>query len=216
MSEAITPPTLTEVIREALDARLESVRVAMPGIVQAYNAATQSADVLPSVRGSVLEVDGSLTPEALPVIPDVPVMFPRAGGFFLSFPLIPGDSVLLVFSESDLGEWRRVGSVVDPGDTRRHTLAGAIAIPGLFPATNTITPAPNGAQLGSETGVRTTFTVSQVQVGGASDAAALASRVDLLQTAHAGHTHIGVPAVGLPSPVYTPVSSASAILKVGG
>lgn len=214
MSEAITTPDLPDVIREAIDARLEGVRVALPGIVQAYNAATQSADVLPSVRGSVLAFDGSLSPEALPVIPDVPVMFPRAGGFFLAFPLLPGDSVLLVFSEADLGEWRRVGSIVDPGDTRRHTLAGAIAIPGLFPATNVISPAPNGAQLGSVAGVRTTFTVTQVQVGGASDAAALASRVDTLQAAFAAHVH--VPAPGPISPPYVPVTSASAILKVGG
>lgn len=213
MTEAITPPTLPEVIAEAIDARLGGVRVAMPGIVQAYNAATQSADVLPAVRGSVLEVDGTLSPEALPVIPDVPVAFPRAGGFFLAFPLAPGDSVLLVFSESDLNEWRRVGSVVDPGDTRRHTLAGAVAIPGLFPATNPIAPAPSGAQLGSEGGVRITLTPSQVQVGGAAQAAALASRVDALQAAFAAHVH--APPGGPVSPVYAVVPSASAILKVG-
>ena len=215
MTEAITPPTLPEVIREAIDARLEGVRVAMPGIVQAYDAAKQSADVLPAVRGSVLQVDGTLTPEALPVIPDVPVAFPRAGGFFLAFPLAPGDSVLLVFSEVDLNEWRRVGSVVDPGDARRHTLAGAVAIPGLFPATNPIAPAPNGAQVGSEGGVRITLTPSQVQAGGASDAAALASKVDQLANAFRTHVH-AAPAAGPVSPAFPPFASGSSILKVGG
>lgn len=124
-------PTLAEALRSVLDTRLSGVRVMLPGIVQSYDASRQRADVLPAVHDAYLDESGERQTERLPVVTEVPVIFPGASGGSLTFPLSRGDEVALVFSSSSLDRWLARGGVVDPEDDRHHTVTDAIAIPGL-------------------------------------------------------------------------------------
>lgn len=128
-------PTWAEVLSAALDSKLADMRVALPGRVERYDASTQLADVKPLLRDTFTAEDGTEQPLSLPVLTDVPVVFPGAGGFRLTFPVRQGDTVLLVFTDFGLDRWKALGGEVDPVDTTRHSLAGAVAIPGLH-ATN--------------------------------------------------------------------------------
>lgn len=104
-----------------------------PGRVQSYDAATQTADVVPLVRHPVPQPDGSYTMEDLPVVPSVPVVMLRSGRMFVAPPLAAGDTVQLLVNTSAIGHWRAgTGDVTDPGDLRRQHLAHAVAIPGLY------------------------------------------------------------------------------------
>lgn len=198
------PKQLT--MAEALGSILESFRsdlhVALPGIVRSYDSSTQTADIEPAVQRVIPSgdpEDEEDTPERLPVIPSVPIAWPRAGAFFLHFPLAAGDTVLLVFSESDLNEWRAgSGEVVDPALAGRHGLSGAVAIPGLSTRGNLIEDAGSNPRIGNDGDVYLEFPGDgTVQVGpSAADAAALASAVDALQsnlndliTLFNAHTH---------------------------
>lgn len=117
--------SLEGAIADMIEDRMLDVHTALPARVTKYDPATQTADVLPLVR-----VNG----EKLPVIPGVPVAWPRAGGAFVSLPMVAGDFVFLVFAEQALGVWRAVnGAETAPGDLRRHHLSGAVALPCLFP-----------------------------------------------------------------------------------
>ena len=80
----------------------------------------------------------------LPVIPNVPVQWPRGGGMWFSMPLAAGDHVLLVFSEAAIGHWRASGEVAPPGDLRRHSIGYPIALAGIAPDGGEI-PDPGGA-----------------------------------------------------------------------
>lgn len=129
------PPYPTE--RDLADAREEQFElrhhVAYPGRVQAYYPETQTADVVPLIRQQVPQPDGSYVMEELPVVPSVPVIFPRVGAWFLSFPIAPNDTVQLLVNTSAIGHWRvGSGDVTDPGDLRRQHLSHAVAIPGLY------------------------------------------------------------------------------------
>jgi hypothetical protein len=124
--------TLGELLNRALDARLADVHVSMPGRVETYDAATQTADVQPLLKRALRDEDGEIV-ETLPLCPGVPVLFPRAGDWFVSLPLSKGDTVLLVFAERSLDQWLERGGEVDPGDLRMHSLDGAVAIPGVYP-----------------------------------------------------------------------------------
>lgn len=107
--------------------------VAIPGRVERYDAATQTADVVPLVRHPVPQPDGSYALEELPVVPSVPVVFPRTGRWMLTFPIVAGDTVQLLVNTAAIGHWRAgSGDVTDPGDLRRQHLAHAVAIPGLY------------------------------------------------------------------------------------
>lgn len=127
-------PTWADVINRAITSKLSDVHVAMPGRVHAYSASRNTVDVAPQYTRSVEREDGSFADEDLPIIPDVPIAWPRGGGgsFFITWPLSVGDPVLIVFCEKDLGVWRERGEPGTTGDQRTHGLSGAVAYPGLF------------------------------------------------------------------------------------
>ena len=124
-----------EILRANNAALRAGLHTSMPGVIQSYDPATKTADVRPVIRTPMYEPETGLEMEAeeLPVIPNVPVSFPRGGGWHLSFPLAAGDHVTLVFSESATGQWRSTGEVSDPGDVRRHSLGYPTAFLGAHP-----------------------------------------------------------------------------------
>ncbi len=127
-------PALEEVLRVAVDSGLGDTHTAMPGRVEKYDAEKQKADVKPLLKRTVVNDDGTEETESLPVITDVPIMFPRAGGFFITFPVEKGDFVLLVFCERSIDIWTAGdGSEVDPIDLRMHDLSDAVAFPCFYP-----------------------------------------------------------------------------------
>lgn len=127
--------TLAEVLRANNAALRAGLHTSMPGVIKSYDPATKTADVLPVVRMPTYDPDTGEEEEAvdLPVIPNVPVSFPRGGGWHLSFPLEAGDHVTLVFSETATGHWRSTGEVSEPGDVRRHSLGYPTAFLGAAP-----------------------------------------------------------------------------------
>lgn len=66
-------------------------------------------------------------------IGNVPVIWPRGGGYVMTLPLAAGDFVWLMFSEQALGEWRTTGQTSEPADARRHSIGYPFALPGAFP-----------------------------------------------------------------------------------
>lgn len=123
--------TLEELLLTAQDASLAGLWSALPGIVQSYNASEQTADIQPAVMNGYTDEGGERATETLPVIPRVPVVFPGAGSYSITWPLAKGDTVLLVFSSRSIDTYLSQGGVVDPRDDRRHSLSDAVAIPGL-------------------------------------------------------------------------------------
>jgi hypothetical protein len=98
-------PSLAQLIKQAVDNRLLDVHTALIAKVENYNAEKQLVDISPVLKRSIATMDDDLVSEDLPMLCDVPVLFPRAGGFFISFPIQPGDFVQLIFNETDIEEW---------------------------------------------------------------------------------------------------------------
>ena len=109
--------SLASRVRFALDEHAKSIYTAMPGIVTAFDADTARA----SVRGALYLIDTDERQHQRPIIEDVPVLYPRGGGYRMTFPLAEGDDVLLIFSMRGLSAWKRalgearpdVGAVLD-------------------------------------------------------------------------------------------------------
>lgn len=114
---------------QAFNDRLSSaLRVSMPCIVESYNFAKQEADVRPVLKR--VYTDGRT--EEMPIIPNVPVIFPRSGGASFTMPVKPGDGVLVVFADRSIEEWVARGGITEPTDPRKHDLSDAIAIVGCI------------------------------------------------------------------------------------
>lgn len=194
---ATDSPGLPTVIREAISARLVDVHTAMPGRVESYDAAGQTADVQPQLKRVVRSATGERTAEELPVIPSVPVGFPGGGGFFVSFPLAVGDTGLLIFSEYSIDRWRTQGEQVDPADERRHGLSGAIFVPGLKTQAGALADADaTHMRLGADGSYVVEIQPSEIRMP--RDATAFLARADRVlselqsvKTAFDAHTHAG-------------------------
>jgi len=137
-----TLANLGSTIRAGIENRLKDLHTSMPGIISAFDPATQLASVQPAIRRVFKseEADGveTLIPVDLPLLINVPVHFVRGGGFSMTFPVAVGDECLLVFCERSIDEWYTFGGVRDPGARRFHALSDAIAFVGISSAPNAI------------------------------------------------------------------------------
>lgn len=198
-----TTPDLADLVRQAIADRLSDVHVALPGKVVKYDAAKQVADIEPQIRRTLADADGAPVNEDLPILPCVPVEWPRGGGFFVHLPLAVGDTGLVVFSERSIDTWRAKGQLTAAGDRRTHGLSGAVFRPGLSPSSSVIADADAAEMtlgLDGDSLVRIKAD-GTVEIGGESfDFVALAglvkSRLDTLQAAHDSHIHVTTATVG--------------------
>lgn len=152
-----TTPTQAEIIMQAIDSRLLDVHTALPGKVNSFDKDTQTVEVELQVRRMVEDASGRLQEEELPILPNVPVGFPRSEAFFISFPLAKGDFVWVIFSEASIDQWRSKGSATPPGDARRHTLTGAVAMPCVYPNDRAIGEVHASAMVVGEDGGQKVF-----------------------------------------------------------
>lgn len=119
-----------ELLRMTLDADRASLWTALPCQVVSYNAVANTVQAQPTIKAVIQKPDGNQEAVNLPVLPDVPVVFPRGGGATLTFPIAPGDECLVVFSCRNIDSWWQSGGIQMPGDTRRHDLSDGFCIPG--------------------------------------------------------------------------------------
>lgn len=115
------------VLKAVADSVSTGLRVAMPGIIQSFDADAVTATIQPAVKATVRQPDGTVASVALPLLVDVPVEFPRGGGVTLTFPIKPGDECVVEFADRCIDYWWQNGGVQEPVDPRQHHLADAFA-----------------------------------------------------------------------------------------
>ncbi len=133
--------SLADNIRQGVNNRLKDLHTSMPGIIQSFDPVNQTASVQAAVRRVFITREGTneiLAPQDIPILINVPVQFPRGGGFSLTFPVKKGDECLLVFAERSFDEWHKFGGVRDPGARRFHSLSDATAFVGISSIPNKV------------------------------------------------------------------------------
>lgn len=133
--------TLASNIKQGVDARLKELHTSIPGIIESFDAEKQLASIQPAIKRIFITREGNeeiLTPSDLPILINVPVIFPRGGGFSLTFPVKKGDECLLTFCERSIDNWHATGKIQIPGARRFHSLSDATAFVGLSSLTNKI------------------------------------------------------------------------------
>ncbi|UBM93033.1 translation initiation factor IF-2 [Klebsiella pneumoniae] len=121
--------------KEQADARLaqaimSAMRVSMPGIIQSFDPDAVTAVVQPAIKGLEQEESGAEVSVNLPLLVDVPVIFPRGGGCTLTFPVSAGDECLVIFADRCIDFWWQSGGIQEPVDGRMHDLSDAFCIVG--------------------------------------------------------------------------------------
>lgn len=125
-------PSDEEVIRRNNDALSAKIRVAIPAEVISFDETLQTVSVQPLIQEKIISrADGTVVWTPLPVINDVPVLFPQAGEFILTMPIQAGDVVQLLVNDLCIDAWFESGGQQNWMDRRRHDLSDAVALPGL-------------------------------------------------------------------------------------
>lgn len=133
MSRSSTP-TLPAYIREQQEQRERQMQTSFPAKVIEYDGDTGTVTLEPQFYEVWRDTDGSRRREEIEnkedaYIANVPIAFPQASGFRITFPVAADDWGLVTCTKYSLDLWRQQGDVNDPGDLRRFTMSGAVFHP---------------------------------------------------------------------------------------
>ncbi|WP_396231112.1 Gp138 family membrane-puncturing spike protein [Acinetobacter baumannii] len=120
-------PDLLSIIKDAVTEEILSLWTNLPCEVVSYDPEAVTVEVKPLIKVPVRTVDGSIEMIEIPILQDVPVMFPCAGGFTITHPINIGDECLVSFSSRNIDLWWQSGGVQNPFDTRHHDLSDGFA-----------------------------------------------------------------------------------------
>lgn len=133
-------PGLVEILEAANRTLAARIHTSIPAKVVLYDPATNTVSAEIAVKDFVFDGDGERKYDDAIVFSLVPVMWPRGGGKVVRLPLIPGDTVNLLFSERSLAEWRTTGQTSEPIDSARLSNGYPVAMPGLSPDVKPLSP----------------------------------------------------------------------------
>ena len=237
--EPTRSPSLATVIGVHVRAALATgVRVAIPASVtkvhtDAGGNVTQ-VDVAPGIHDFYRDETGALMVSPVPIVPNVAMTIPGAGGVRLTLPVQVGDLGHLSFFDRSIDRWLSgTGGAVDPEIYTRLNLTDAAFTPGLRPfgapwqnwPSDHATLGTDGADDGSHVKIhfRPAFICCGDESG--SDFVALAqavlSELNKIKTAFDLHTHVVAGAMGggpgitsaVPSGTFSPASVAATQAK---
>lgn len=119
-----------ETFRASFRGEQKELWTALPATVLDVNLDRQTITAQGVIKGVITNEDGSKTYLEPPVFINVPICFPRGGGYAITFPLREGDEVLIVLSSRCIDGWWQSGGIQVPPDLRMHDLSDGFAIPG--------------------------------------------------------------------------------------
>ena len=120
----VSPDVLMALKREIMD----SLHVALPGIVERFDPDVGTADVRPALR-RLVGTEGETV--AVPILREVPVFLPGFSDPELKLDVRPGDMCLLIFADVNIDGWYETGSATLPASGRTHDWSDAFAFVGF-------------------------------------------------------------------------------------
>lgn len=106
-----------------------NLRCCIPCIVQSYDSEKGTVECQPAIREKIINQNEEIEYQNLPLLLDVPVVFPSTNSWSVSFPLKIGDECLVFFSDLSIDNFWEKGNVQNPIEDRRHDLSDGFAIP---------------------------------------------------------------------------------------
>lgn len=103
------------------------IRVSEIGIVQSFDPVKQTVTVRLATTENIIKA-GAVVQQDPYLLSDVPIKMPRAGGFSITFPIQPGDEVIVHFCDKCIDAWHQSGNATNNQlEWRRHDLSDGVA-----------------------------------------------------------------------------------------
>jgi len=138
---------------EALERKFDNfafeLRCCSPGIIESFDEEKQTVRVQLAIKEYIKcgakefieEHKDNVAAIPVPILVDVPICIPSAGGFSLTLPIEPGDECLVVFGDTCMDNWWEfgcsetdlfpLGEPATQKSLRRHNLSDGFAILGV-------------------------------------------------------------------------------------
>lgn len=117
--------SLGAMVKYAVTERLKNVRTSMPGIIVAFDASTQRAEIQPTV--SRVLSSGETAPFTRLI--NCPLAFDRTQDFCITRPIKVGDECLIFVADRSIEDWLISGKVTAPSRIRFHHVKDAYFLP---------------------------------------------------------------------------------------
>lgn len=157
-------PTLANLLALHREATLKSIRGNQPGIITAYDSATQRASVQLALEDAYRGEQSERISEPQPEIHDVPVTFLGTTGGRITWPVAIGNTCIVWQISRSMAKWLNIGGVVDTEDDRTHDISDAFCMVAGHDFAHVPTDAPTDAivthgmtKLGASSGTQKTF-----------------------------------------------------------
>lgn len=119
-----------EAMRLMMEGNQINLWTTLPAIVTAVDLEAMTLEVQPTIQAVVQDQFGGLKPVNLPVLVNVPILFPGGGGFIQTSPIAIGDEVLVFFASRCIDAWWQSGGVQQAMEARMHDLSDGFALCG--------------------------------------------------------------------------------------
>ncbi len=120
----VSPETLLSLKQEIFS----SLHVALPGIIESFDAETLTVSVRPALRR---RAGLDRQPIPVPILQEVPVFQPAFSDPQMKLSVKPGDMCLLIFADCNIDGWYDSGSPTLPMTDRKHDWSDAFAFVGF-------------------------------------------------------------------------------------
>lgn len=148
---------LVEVLENWWFSKITDMHTCLPGrIVEYYGHSERKAKIQLSIKYKT--ITGKIY--EYPAIDNVPIMFQSSSDFSLVYPLKKDDGVLVLFSETGIGNFLAGDATVESDTPDRFGMGDAIAIPGLW-SFKTVPDAPDNDDDFFLTFGKKSFTIEQ-------------------------------------------------------
>ena len=114
-----------------------NLRCCIPGVIQQYDPKTNTASIQPAIREEIVNEDNTVQYMNLPILVNVPMVFPSCSVGSIKMLLKQGDECLVLFSDLSIDNFWKYANVQNPIEVRRHDLSDGIAIPCVLSQPNT-------------------------------------------------------------------------------
>lgn len=114
-----------------------NLRCCIPGVIQQYDPKTNTASIQPAIREEIVNEDNTVQYMNLPILVNVPIIFPSCSIGSIKMLLKKGDECLVLFSDLSIDNFWKYANVQNPIEVRRHDLSDGIAIPCVLSQPNT-------------------------------------------------------------------------------
>jgi hypothetical protein len=100
------------------------------GTIQGFDATNQTAKIK-LVDKRVIETEEGEELKDYSLLLDCPVFIPKGANGGFTYPIIIGDTCLVLFNDRDIDNWFESGNIQKPNTNRMHNLSDGIAIVGI-------------------------------------------------------------------------------------